>query len=78
MYLTDVLDAAIMDKTDITGDDVPVEYLQEQQARMGPILERVMQLEQVHRDTFPDIPFSWSLLRYIDYMIFLNTTGTKQ
>lgn len=77
MYLTDVLDAAIMDRVDLANSECPEEYLREQITRMAPIIQRAIILEQVHREILPEIPFAWALLKYIDYLIYLNTTGPK-
>jgi len=78
MYLTDVLDVASMDRADAAGQASP-EFCAEQHERMFPVLKRVAELEALHKGVFGDaIPFSWALLRYIDYIIYTNTTGIKQ
>jgi hypothetical protein len=75
MYLTDVLDFAI-----IHGErsDVPMEYIQEQAKRMDALLRWGAELEGAHDAVFPMIPFAPGFLMYLDYLIYLNTTGTKQ
>jgi hypothetical protein len=75
MYLTDVLDFAI-----INGErgDVPREYIEEQAKRMDALLKWGAELEGIHDGVFPSVPFAPGFLMYLDYLIHLNTTGTKQ
>lgn len=76
MYLTDVVDVASMGKIDSMG--VPEQYIREQRERMLPLLQVAMEMEVMHRELLPMIPFSYAFLRYLDYVIYVNTTGTKQ
>jgi hypothetical protein len=75
MYLTDVLDTLIITAS---REDVPVEFIQGQTERMAKLLEWGRDLEQVHRAVFPEVPFAPGFLMYLDYLIHINTTGTKQ
>jgi hypothetical protein len=75
MYLTDVLDSLVIDTN---PDDVPEEYIREQTIRMRKLLEWGRDLEAVHHQVFPQVPFAPGFLMYLDYLIHINTTGTKQ
>lgn len=75
MYLTDVLDMAAIARH---KDDVPQAFIEEQAKRMQDILIWGRDMEQIHDAVFPTTPFAPGFLMYLDYLIHLNTTGTKQ